>query len=208
MNKFDKLVELIARLRAPDGCPWDREQTHESLKGALLEEACEVIAEIEQGNVDGLKDELGDLLLHVVFHAQIAREAQQFTLEQVIDGVAEKLVRRHPHVFGNEQALTPNEVKQTWERVKKAEGNGTLKVSQHLPALIAARKLQDRAENAQLDLPMPIDPHHLNAPLDDQEDPELVIGQLLFAVVALAREKGVEPEWALAKLLSATQQHE
>lgn len=208
MSKLKKLVDVIARLRAPGGCPWDREQTHESLKGALLEEACEVIVEIEQGNMEGLKDELGDLLLHVVFHAQIAQEARQFNLEQVIDGVVEKLVRRHPHVFGNEQALTPTEVKQTWERVKKTEGNGTLKVSKHLPALIAARKLQDRAENAQINLPMPIDPHHLNASPHDQQDPELVIGQLLFAVVALAREKGVEPEWALAKLVSSTQQHE
>lgn len=208
MSKLKKLVDVIARLRAPGGCPWDREQTHESLKGALLEEACEVIVEIEQGNMEGLKDELGDLLLHVVFHAQIAQEARQFSLEQVIDGVVEKLVRRHPHVFGNEQALTPTEVKQTWERVKKTEGNGTLKVSKHLPALIAARKLQDRAENAQINLPMPIDPHHLNASPHDQQDPELVIGQLLFAVVALAREKGVEPEWALAKLVSSTQQHE
>jgi len=206
MNKFDDLVALVARLRAPDGCPWDRKQTHQSLKGALLEEACEVMVEIEQGNAAGLQDELGDLLLHVVFHAQIAQENDEFTLAQVIEGIVEKLVRRHPHVFGGETAQTPEEVKQTWERVKEAEGKGTFNVGAFLPALLAARKLQDRAHNAKRVLPLALDLDRLRPLLQTSEDPERAVGELLFSVVALAREYNVEPEWALAKTLNALQQ--
>jgi len=207
LNTFDDLVSLVERLRAPGGCPWDRKQTHRSLKGALLEEACEVIVEIEQGNAAGLRDELGDLLLHVVFHAQIAQENGEFTLSQVVEGIVEKLVRRHPHVFGDETAQTPEEVKQTWERVKEAEGKGAFNVSSHLPALVAARKLQDRAANAKQALPLPFDLEGLRPMLRaPAEQPERAIGELLFSVVALARELEVEPEWALAKTLRSLEQ--
>ena len=206
-SRFEALVGLVARLRAPDGCPWDRVQTHASLKGALLEEACEVMVEIEQGDAAGLQDELGDLLLHVVFHAQIAEEAGEFDIEGVIGAVADKLVRRHPHVFGDELARTPEEVKQTWERVKKAEGGGKVKISDHLPALVAARKLQERASNARQPLPLDVDVSALEPWLDGPLDAQSAIGRLLFAAVALAREHGVEPEWALAKTLADIQRN-
>lgn len=207
-NKFDHLVVLMARLRAPDGCPWDREQTHESLKGAMFEEACEVMAEIEQGNLNGLKDELGDLLLHVVFHAQIAEEAGNFTIEDVIDGVAEKLVRRHPHIFGDEHAENAEDVELTWEHVKEKEGKGKIKVGDQLPTLLAARKLQSRAAGANHTFPIDIHTNHLRPHLIDEKDADQSIAQLLFSVVALAREMEVEPEWALAKLLVQLQQDE
>lgn len=206
-SRFEALVALVARLRAPDGCPWDRAQTHRSLKGALLEEACEVMAEIERGDAAGLQDELGDLLLHVVFHAQIAEEAGEFDVEGVIGAIADKLVRRHPHVFGDELARTSEEVKQTWERVKKAEGGGKVKVSEYLPALVAARKLQERASNAKQPLPLEVDVSALEPWLDGQSDAESAIGRLLFASVALARAHGVEPEWALAKTLAGIQRN-
>lgn len=198
MNEFERLVELVARLRGPDGCPWDRAQTHASLKGMLLEEAYETMAEIERGDPQGLQDELGDLLLHVVLHAQIAREAGTFTIQDVIRTLIDKIVRRHPHVFGTEQAHDPAQVKRTWERVKRAEGKGRLRVGAGLPALVAARKLQDRAANAGQALPRPVDPQALRALLPE-EAPEAGIGALLFAAVALARQLGVEPEWALLK---------
>ncbi len=207
-NKFDHLVGLMARLRAPDGCPWDREQTHDSLKGAMFEEACEVMAEIERGNLDGLKDELGDLLLHVVFHAQIAEEAGNFTIEDVIDGVAEKLVRRHPHIFGDEQAENAEDVELTWERVKEKEGKGKIKVGDQLPTLLAARKLQSRAAGANHPLNISVDSGQLRSLIAEENNPDQAIAQLLFSVVALARNMDVEPEWALAKLLVQLQQDE
>jgi len=206
MSRFDELVALMARLRAPDGCPWDRAQTHASLKGMLLEEACEVMAEIERGDPAGLRDELGDLLLHVVFHAQIAAENDDFTIEDVAGGIRDKLVRRHPHVFGAARADNPDAVKQTWEKVKEGEGKGTLTVSDLLPALVAARKLQERAQNADRSLPVRVDPARLEALLPEGDEPEEAVGALLFAAVSLARARGVEPEWALAKTLKRLQQ--
>lgn len=206
MSKFDDLVQLMARLRAPDGCPWDRAQTHASLKGMLLEEACEVMAEIERGDPVALQDELGDLLLHVVFHAQIAAENGEFTIEDVAGGIKDKLVRRHPHVFGAARADNPDEVKQTWEQVKEGEGKGALTVGELLPALVAARKLQERAQNGERPLPVRVDPARLEALLPESDDPEEAVGALLFAAVALARQCDVEPEWALAKTLKKLQQ--
>src|SRR6187397_3244052 len=118
---FDDFVRLIARLRAPDGCPWDREQTHASLKPMTLEEAYEVLAAIDEGTDEDLAGELGDLLLQVVFHAQIAAEEGRFTIADVIASVAGKMVRRHPHVFGDETAATAGEVLRNWEALKSEE---------------------------------------------------------------------------------------
>src|ERR1044072_2588417 len=120
-KKFNELVELIARLRAPGGCPWDREQTHESLKPMLLEEAYEVIESIDEGNDEEFKGELGDLLLQVVFHSDIATEENRFTIEDVIERVSSKMIRRHPHVFGEDTASTSSEVLRNWEAIKAAE---------------------------------------------------------------------------------------
>src|SRR5262245_49817258 len=117
-EKFTSLVELIARLRAPGGCPWDREQTHASLKPMLLEEAYETIEAIDDGDDEEFVDELGDLLLQVVFHAQIGIEESRFTIADVIEKVAAKMIRRHPHVFGDDKSETANEVLRNWEAIK------------------------------------------------------------------------------------------
>ncbi len=116
---FAQLVELMARLRGPGGCPWDREQTHLSLRPYLLEEAYETLEAIEDGAPGRLREELGDLLLQVVFHAQIASEHGRFTIEDVVGGLAEKLIRRHPHVFGGARAASPDAVLARWERIKE-----------------------------------------------------------------------------------------
>src|SRR3954469_13201165 len=143
---FESFVALIARLRAPGGCPWDREQTHASLKPMTIEEAYEVVEAIEEGGDEELAGELGDLLLQVVFHSQIATEEGRFTVADVIARVAEKMVRRHPHVFADETARTSGEVLRNWEAIKEAEardkgrGDGSMldSVSARLPAVMEA----------------------------------------------------------------------
>ena len=117
LGTFQTLVNIVARLRAPGGCPWDREQTHESLKRHLLEESYEVIEAIDQGNPAILSEELGDLMVQVAFHADIAREAGEFQLEDVLRQINGKLVRRHPHVFADEHAEDAREVEQNWEQI-------------------------------------------------------------------------------------------
>lgn len=118
---FDDLLDIIAALRAPDGCPWDREQTHESLKKCLVEESGEVIDAIDNRDDDNLCEELGDLLLQVVMHAQIASETDRFTMADVVQGVSEKMIRRHPHVFGDEKAASPEESLKLWQEMKRKE---------------------------------------------------------------------------------------
>src|SRR5262245_62835223 len=120
-EKFTEFVELIARLRAPDGCPWDRERTHASLKPMLLEEAYEVIEAIDEGDDEEFVGELGDLLLQVVFHTQIAIEENRFAMTDVIDRVSAKMISRHPHVFGDDTSQTSGEVLRNWEAIKEAE---------------------------------------------------------------------------------------
>lgn len=125
MLEYERLVKIIERLRAKDGCPWDREQTHASLKKGCLEEACEVVCGIniyeETGNADNLREELGDLLLQVVMHAQIAKEEGLFTMEDVCKDISDKMIRRHPHVFGDTQVSDSGEVLKNWEEIKKNE---------------------------------------------------------------------------------------
>ena len=128
MNSFDELKETVRRLRAEDGCPWDREQTHGTLKAPVIEEAAEVICGIniyeKTGNPENLKEELGDLLLQVVMQAQIAEEESIFTLDDVVRGITEKMIRRHPHVFGNAKVKDSDEVLVNWEEIKKQEKAG------------------------------------------------------------------------------------
>ena len=161
---FTKVVELMAALRAQNGCPWDRKQTHESLKPYLLEETYEVLETIDQGDQAKLREELGDVLLQVIFHSQIAAEAGTFTVEDVLDTLAEKLVRRHPHVFGNGDqtgTLTNSEqVLNQWEHIKRAEreaAGGTQSaldgVPKTLPALLRAYQTQARAARVGFDWP-------------------------------------------------------
>lgn len=120
-HRFDELVEIMARLRGPDGCLWDKEQTHHTLKQYLLEEADEVIEAIDKNDSTHLKEELGDLLLQVVFHAQIASEESRFTIDDVIDGIVNKLTRRHPHVFGDVKVASSQEILERWKKIKADE---------------------------------------------------------------------------------------
>ena len=151
MTKFEEFKNIIARLRAPDGCPWDREQTHSSLKATCIEEAAEVICGINileaTGNSDNLKEELGDLLLQVVLHAQIAEEEGLFTLEDVICGISDKMIRRHPHVFGEDTVSDSGEVLTKWGDIKKWEKAGKEWTEAYLPgALDEAKELIDVAK--------------------------------------------------------------
>ena len=139
MKEMQRLLEVVEKLRAPDGCPWDKEQTHSSLKAACVEEAAEVIGGInileETGSADNLKEELGDLLLQVVMHAQIAKEEGLFDLEDVAKAISDKMVRRHPHVFGSaEKDITTGEVLTDWEKIKKQEKAGREWEADYLPS--------------------------------------------------------------------------
>ena len=150
MTKFEDFQNIIARLRAPDGCPWDREQTHSSLKAACIEEAAEVVCGInileDTGNSDNLKEELGDLLLQVVMHAQIAEEEGLFTMDDIIQGISEKMIRRHPHVFGEETVSDSGEVLDKWNDIKKNEKAGKEWMDNYLPAAFnEAKELIDKA---------------------------------------------------------------
>ena len=144
MDSFDEFVKVIARLRAEDGCPWDREQTHATLKAACIEEAAEVVCGInvleETGNPENLKEELGDLLLQIVMHARIAEEEGLFTIDDVIRNVMEKMIRRHPHVFGTAKADTSAEVLKAWDEIKKKEKAGKADESAFLPAAMEESK--------------------------------------------------------------------
>ncbi|MDR1997993.1 MAG: MazG family protein, partial [Candidatus Margulisbacteria bacterium] len=121
MEEFSRLHEIIARLRAPDGCPWDREQTHDSLKPYLLEEAYETLDALDSGDPAALREELGDLLLQIVLHSVIAEEQKEFSFSAVAQGVADKMVRRHPHVFADVKVSGTQEIWQNWEQIKKTE---------------------------------------------------------------------------------------
>ena len=217
-EKFAELVELIARLRAPGGCPWDREQTHESLKPMLLEEAYEVIEAIDEGNDEEFKGELGDLLLQVVFHSNIATEENRFTIADVIERVASKMIRRHPHVFGQDTASTSTEVLRNWEAIKAAEleakgaqNDGSMldSVSTKLPAVMEAFQMTTKVSRVDFDWP---DVAGVIEKLDEEvsELKEAVshqspshkeisdeVGDLLFVAVNVARLLGVDPESAL-----------
>ncbi|MBA2252698.1 MAG: nucleoside triphosphate pyrophosphohydrolase [Nitrospirales bacterium] len=161
-KSFDDLVQLMARLRAPDGCPWDRKQTHESLKPYLVEEAYEVLEAIDHTDITRLREELGDVLLQVIFHAQIGAEEEKFSVEDVIHSLSEKLVRRHPHVFGTadqkQEGLNADDVKVRWEQIKrnereeKGQDSSALEgIPKTLPALLRAFQVQARAARVGFD---------------------------------------------------------
>ena len=150
MTRFEEFENIVAKLRAPDGCPWDREQTHFSLKKPCVEEAAEVICGInileETGNPDNLKEELGDLLLQVVMHARIAEEEGYFTMDDVIQGIVDKMVRRHPHVFGDAVVSDSGEVLTRWDEIKKREKEGKEWTEAYLPAAFdEVKRLIDEA---------------------------------------------------------------
>ena len=215
---LERLMKLIARLRAPGGCPWDREQTHASLKPMTIEEAYEVVEAIDHGDEE-LAGELGDLLLQVVFHAQIAAETRRFTLGDVIRRVSEKMVRRHPHVFGDDGATTTAQVLRNWEALKQQERRARGEapaaeslldpVSRSLPALMEAYQMSTKASRVGFDWKSPTDVLakldeercELDAALGherpDARELEGEIGDLLFVTVNLARKLGLDPESAL-----------
>jgi XTP/dITP diphosphohydrolase len=188
---LDRAVEIMDRLRSPGGCPWDAEQTHESLTRYLLEEAYEVIEAIETGDLQHLREELGDLLLQVLFHARIASdEPSGFTIDDVADDLVEKLIRRHPHVFAGVDAGDAEQLNEMWEQHKIAEKGRTSAVDGvpiNQPALALTAKLISRARRADIGA----------APVGDG------IGERLFALVAEAADAGVDPEAALRETARA-----
>jgi tetrapyrrole methylase family protein/MazG family protein len=208
---FRRLVEVVARLRAPDGCPWDRKQTHQSLARHMVEEAHEAVEAISRGDMEHLCEELGDLLLQVVLHAQLGAEEGFFHIGDVTQGIVEKLVRRHPHVFGKDTVDTPEEVLARWERIKAAEkGVASLMdgISPGLPALLYAFKVQARAARVGFDwgmgeevLPkLREEVEELAAALEEGDSRrEEEIGDLLFTLVNISRHLRVDPEVALKK---------
>jgi MazG family protein len=225
---FEKLVAVQARLRAPNGCPWDREQTHESLRTYLIEEAYEVLEALESGNDAKFAEEMGDLLLQIVFHSQIAGEEGRFTVSEVIREIHDKMVRRHPHVFGKTRAKDSAEVLRNWEQIKAEErrsndnkgdartGDGSAKevslldgVSRALPATLEGFQLTRKASRIGFDwddaggvfdkLREETDELKEAVGERDQSRIEEELGDLLFAAVNLSRFLKVDPEIALKK---------
>jgi MazG family protein len=203
-----ELVEVMHRLRGPDGCPWDREQTHQSLGRHLLEEAHETLEAIDQGDPGRLREELGDLLLQVVFHAEMARQEGAFDIDDVAEGIVSKLIRRHPHVFGDAQVDSAAQVLVNWEHIKteeKGEHRVDDDIPPTLPALARAAKVQRRAAGAGFDwrtseaalTKVREELDELEQASPDRAEDE--VGDVLLAVSALARRLSVDPETALRK---------
>ena len=211
-KKLTDLAEIMDRLRGENGCPWDKEQTRKSLKPFLIEEAHEVAEAIESGDPAALKEELGDLLFQIVFHSRIAKERGEFTLDDVINHVAEKMVRRHPHVFGGQSAADAAEALGQWEKIKAGEKKRESilgGIPKSLPTLIRARRLQERAARVGFDWPHTEDvwkkvdeewrelqEARLN---NDREGVEEEMGDVMIALVNLGRFVGVDADEALRK---------
>jgi tetrapyrrole methylase family protein/MazG family protein len=214
-DAFRELVRVMAELRAPDGCPWDRKQTHASLARHLLEETYEVLEAIDAGDLQALREELGDLVLQVVFHSEIAFEEGAFTVADVLDELRAKLIKRHPHVFGDESVSDADQVLRNWERIKRDEkGTGVLEgIPKALPALARAAKVYKRAtgvgfafetnEDVLADLDDEIAELRSEV-LADAPDVERVsseVGDVLFSAVCVAQRFDIEPETALRQML-------
>lgn len=208
LDRFETLVDIIARLRSPDGCPWDRKQTHSSLREYLLEECYEALEAMDEGDIDKLKGELGDILLQVMLHAQIAVDAGEFDIGDVIKGINEKLIYRHPHVFGTTEVSSAEEVSHNWEALKQKE-RGEEKsmlesVPRQMPALSYAYEISRRAVNVGFEW------RNMEGVIDkvveeireikdsaNREEKEGEFGDLLFTMVNIARWEGIDPETAL-----------
>ncbi len=219
---FDELISVMARLRAPGGCPWDREQTYASLAQYLLEECYETFDAIQEadqtGNTANLTEELGDVLLQVVFHASIAAERGDFTIDEVVQSVTEKLILRHPHVFGEKELETAQDVLNNWDELKKAQQQASGKVEKpkdsildevpvHFPALLEGQKLTKKAAKVKFDWEhtdqifdkLTEETNELKEAISKAENIEDEIGDLLFVVLNLARKLDVDAETALKK---------
>jgi MazG family protein len=216
-ERFERLVAIMAQLRAPGGCPWDREQTFDSIKPYLLEETYEVLDAIDSRDWPHLAEELGDLLLQVVFFAEMAAEEDKFRIDDSVDAIVQKLIRRHPHVFGDGTAKTAGDVKRRWDEIKadekKQKGEaprGLLEsVPRNLPALVEAQQISSKAASAGFDWENPDQVlEKLNEELHElaearklgsQAELEGEVGDLLFVLVNLARFLKVDPEQALRR---------
>ena len=192
---FEDLCQLVRVLRGPDGCPGDSVQTHESIRRNFLEEAYEACEAIDQKDPVHLREELGDVLLHVVFHAGIEADAGNFTVDDVCDTVVKKMISRHPALFGGEQGLDWDEIKRR-EKGQTSPAEELDSVARSLPALWRAEKLQKKAEKAQIPVEFPEVSAAANE-LEKQPDKTQAVGKLLFAAVQAARQSGVDPEMAL-----------
>jgi len=216
-QKFQHLVDIMARLRAPDGCPWDREQTFDSIKPYLLEETYEVLDAIDARNWRGLAEELGDLMREAVFFAQMASDDGKFTVADSLDAINEKLVRRHPHVFATGDAKTADDVKKRWEEIKSDEKKNRGEepksilagVPRNLPALVEAQQISSKVAHVGFDWPNTdqvmekvheeLDELAEARKTESREEQENEIGDILFALVNVARHLKVDPEQALRK---------
>jgi tetrapyrrole methylase family protein / MazG family protein len=223
-SKFEKLVEIMSTLRGPNGCPWDKQQDHNTLKPMLVEETYEVLEAVDNNDPEGLREELGDLLLHIVFHAQLGKEAGSFNIDGVLDGICEKLIRRHPHVFGSDTAASAEEVVRNWEAIKAEEKARKLTgrtpeqrsrlegIPSKLPALHEAHQISSRAVRVGFDWPtiegvfdkLEEETRELREALNQPEQSrqaklEDEIGDLFFVVVNLARFLNVDSESALKR---------
>jgi len=208
---LEDLLRIMELLRAPGGCPWDRAQTHQSIRRNMLEEAYEAVEAIDQDDPDHLKEELGDVLLQVVFHARMAEEAGRFTFDDVVDGVCKKLVFRHPHVFGAVDAGDPEGALASWEARKREEkgqntaGDTLDAVARSLPALMRAEKLQGKARKAGFDWKdvrpaldkLSEELSELEAAIAEGSNVEEELGDLLFAAVKVGCFQGLDSELAL-----------
>jgi len=205
VSEVQRLCEIMARLRAPDGCPWDREQTHASLCPYLIEECCELLDAIDRDEFPHMAEEMGDVLLQVVFHAQLASEAGRFTLEDVAQGICDKLVRRHPHVFGDGQLETSDQVLHQWDQIKATEkpkqSDGPDPLVKPLPpALPALRRAYDVFKALEKKGAVPAamfdrtNVAHAASALDEED-----AGRQLFELAAACRLAGVDPESALRR---------
>ena len=212
-KQLARLRAIMHRLRAPGGCPWDAEQTHESIIPNLIEEAYETVDTIQRGDHEHLKEELGDLLLQVVFHSELAAEAGRYNLDDVARGISDKLVRRHPHVFALSDATTSDAVLQQWDAIKRTEKGDEQRpylhgVGKGLPALLRASKLQKKAAKVGFDWPdeagvldkIREEIRELEAAIttDDTAAADEELGDLLFSVVNLARFRKLDPEILMA----------
>lgn len=212
-KNLEELISVIAKLRAPDGCPWDREQTHSSLRPNMIEEAYEAVDAIDDNDIPHLREELGDVLLQVLLHSQIASENGEFNIEDVAKELKDKLIHRHPHVFGCAHLDTPDEVKKAWDELKAEEKTERISamdgLSRSQAALISAQKMSKRAVKKGFEWPNEESLYDcLNSEIEEFKEAELEadkshmeeeLGDILFAVVNLARWNKIDAEQALLK---------
>lgn len=206
---FGRLVRIMDELR--EGCPWDRKQTIHTLRQLSIEELYELTDAITEENWPGIKEELGDLMLHIVFYARIAREQNRFTLREVLDGISEKLISRHPHIYGEVRVADEEEVKRNWEKLKLKEGKTSVLagVPLSLPALVKAIRLQEKSAQAGFDwdhsegvwdkVTEEMEELHAEVLREDRQKMEQEFGDLLFSLVNYARFLGIDPEDALER---------